>query len=275
MTEENRLQDGPEAAVSVGRRLAAARQKLGITVEEVAEKLKLLPRQIQAIEADDFGNLPGPVFARGFVRNYARLVNLDPEELLHSGQALARSTNVAVSARSERIPLPSGGGKRWLMISLGLVLSLVVLILLIYELLRGDVVVPGPLPVKPEAAAPATAEPSASLSPAPGSAAAPSTRVSAHTGGSVEQLPVAAASLPTDEPNLVFQFDQDSWVQVSDAYGEILRGLMPAGSTRIITGKPPFHLVVGNSRFVRLTYNGQPVDLASHTEVTVARLALE
>jgi hypothetical protein len=44
--------------------------------------LKLAPRQVQALEDGDYGHLPGRTFVRGFVRNYARLVQLDAEKVL-------------------------------------------------------------------------------------------------------------------------------------------------------------------------------------------------
>ncbi|KAF1044586.1 MAG: Cytoskeleton protein RodZ [Herbaspirillum frisingense] len=77
-------QDGEQpAAVSApaaplpGALLAAQRQKKGWTVEQVASLVKLAPRQIQAIEADNYSALPGLAVARGFVRSYAKAVGLD------------------------------------------------------------------------------------------------------------------------------------------------------------------------------------------------------
>lgn len=67
---------------SVGAMLKAAREKAGLTPEQVGAQLKLSHHQIEALDADDFANLPGRTFVRGFVRNYARLVGLDPEVLM-------------------------------------------------------------------------------------------------------------------------------------------------------------------------------------------------
>ncbi len=58
--------------------LAEARTALGMSVADVALHLKLTPRQVEAMEAGELQHLPGPAFARGFVRNYARFLNLDP-----------------------------------------------------------------------------------------------------------------------------------------------------------------------------------------------------
>ncbi len=67
---------------STGGQLAAARQHYGLTVADVARQLKLNVRQVEALEEDAYEQLPGPVFVRGFVRNYARFLGLDPEPLL-------------------------------------------------------------------------------------------------------------------------------------------------------------------------------------------------
>ncbi|WP_343588069.1 helix-turn-helix domain-containing protein [Herbaspirillum sp.] len=65
-----------------GAVLAAQRQKKGWTVEQVASLVKLAPRQIQAIEADNYSVLPGLAVARGFVRSYAKALGLDANEVI-------------------------------------------------------------------------------------------------------------------------------------------------------------------------------------------------
>src|SRR4029453_10576049 len=61
------------ARPSAGTLLHLAREEAGLTLDAVAQQLKLAPRQVKAIEDDDFAGLPGRTFVRGFVRNYARL----------------------------------------------------------------------------------------------------------------------------------------------------------------------------------------------------------
>jgi cytoskeleton protein RodZ len=72
----------PPASDGPGARLRAARQAAGLSLDQVAQQLKLAPRQVKALEDEDFAQLPGRTFARGFVRNYARLLNLDGDALL-------------------------------------------------------------------------------------------------------------------------------------------------------------------------------------------------
>jgi len=71
-----------EATSGPGKLLRAERETLGVTVREVADTLNLSIAIVQALEADDYERLPGTVFARGYIRSYARLLDLDPVPLL-------------------------------------------------------------------------------------------------------------------------------------------------------------------------------------------------
>ncbi|MEQ8483329.1 MAG: DUF4115 domain-containing protein [Pseudomonadales bacterium] len=83
-----------------GARLRAERERLGVTVREVSETLNLTMGVVEAIEADDYGRLPGPVFSRGYLRAYARLLRVDPEPLL-DGCPYAAGDVAPVPARTE------------------------------------------------------------------------------------------------------------------------------------------------------------------------------
>lgn len=77
------IQPVPEAQmVSPGAQLAAYRKERGWTVEQVASQLNLAPRQIVAIESDDYPSLPGMPIVRGFIRAYAKLLKVDAAPLL-------------------------------------------------------------------------------------------------------------------------------------------------------------------------------------------------
>ena len=68
-------------AATPGETLRVARQLAGLSQEDIAAKLKLAPRQVAAIESGDWSALPERTFTRGFMRNYARLVGVDPDSL--------------------------------------------------------------------------------------------------------------------------------------------------------------------------------------------------
>ncbi|MTD33582.1 helix-turn-helix domain-containing protein [Paludibacterium denitrificans] len=82
MMEQQPDQSKPSGEPGVGFLLKQAREAAGVSLADVAARLKLSMRQLEAIEADDFQSLPGPIFVRGFVRNYARFLALDSEPLM-------------------------------------------------------------------------------------------------------------------------------------------------------------------------------------------------
>lgn len=65
-----------------GKALAAQREAMGWSVEQVADQLKLAVRQVVALEAGDYAALPSPAVTRGFVRAYAKLLKMDPAPLV-------------------------------------------------------------------------------------------------------------------------------------------------------------------------------------------------
>lgn len=77
----------PEAAASTaanpGETLRAAREEKGLAISAVAQQLNLTERSVSQIEAGDFSRLPGLTFARGYVRAYAKLLELDQNRLVN------------------------------------------------------------------------------------------------------------------------------------------------------------------------------------------------
>ena len=65
----------------VGERLAEARTRLGLELEDIAERTRIPLRHLVAIETSTWANLPATTYAAGFVKTYARIVDLDPEAL--------------------------------------------------------------------------------------------------------------------------------------------------------------------------------------------------
>jgi cytoskeletal protein RodZ len=68
--------------VTFGEELRKEREIRGIELREIAEATKISQRFLEALERDDFKNLPAPVFSRGFVREYSRYLGLDAEEMV-------------------------------------------------------------------------------------------------------------------------------------------------------------------------------------------------
>jgi cytoskeleton protein RodZ len=259
-----------------GRALAEARVARNLTVAEVAQQLKLSATQVEALEADAYEQLPGPVFVRGFVRNYARLLELDGEALAAKVELPHVSSPASAAIPlSRNIPFPEQGGSNWLpYVS---VLALVIGVVVVYEVFfssPSEVMVSAVTP-KP-AAAPVVVQPVVPI------------KEVAPVSVTSESLPVAETVTVTavNEPapvktqagmaELHFVFETDSWIEVRDRNERILFSqLNSAGTEHQMQGRRPLSVVIGNARGVRLTYNGQPFDLAPHTRVEVARFTLE
>ncbi|MDH3375692.1 MAG: DUF4115 domain-containing protein [Gammaproteobacteria bacterium] len=97
---------------SPGMRLAAARAARNLSLEEVADELNLSVSVIAALEADDYANLPGETFVRGYLRGFAHLVDIDESVVL--GESPGTPNEVAVTLRDPgRVSLQTRSRSRW------------------------------------------------------------------------------------------------------------------------------------------------------------------
>jgi cytoskeleton protein RodZ len=292
--------------VNVGLELRVARESKGISVEEVASVLKLSPRQVEALEANDWSGLPKTII-RGFVRNYARFIGLDVVSLMATldGMALPQGPELRVQTGSP-VSMPKEGGadrKDYARVFSGLVVLLLAILAYylvpaeawrttmssIKELVQTDrkKIEPAADPDKDVGAESSTVEvvPSPVSTPVP----APTSVVDSPEPPVVQQAsqpvsaplaqelaePVAVAAR-TSGNALVFAFSEPSWVEVRDRSGQVIFSqLSQAGSTREVSGQPPFSLVVGNASHVSVQYRGKTVDLSKRSKDDVARLTLE
>ena len=262
---------------SPGRALAAARAELKLSVADVSQQIKYGVKQIAAIEADDYANLPGTTFVRGMIRSYAKLVQLDPRPLLADLGRRDIPAPVTVDLRtSEQEPFLEGGKKSnrvYVTLSLAVLLAVA---MVVYEWYASPPSTGEVVTIKPKVA---KNEP-VPASPAPASAA---------------EQPLVPETQPVESPaettavpappvrgrrggskRLELEFGEVSWVEIKQANGRILLSqLNPAGSRQSIEGVPPFEVVIGNAANVRLKYDDAPVDLRPYFKVDVARLMLE
>ena len=276
------MSEGGQA--SVGRILRDAREAQGVTLDDAAVRLRLMHRQVEAMERDDFESLGQPVFARGFVRNYARLLGLAPDPLLArmEGAPVERAAVSPVEPSLSRSWLTSP----WLLLLLLGLLLVVAVPVALYLWLNSET---GEHPVNlapPVAQSHPTPAPVSATAPvaAPVEAAVPAVQVVptspvAPAAAGAEQ--VAAAAPAAAEPAAVgsvlhLEFGDKSWTEIKDASGRmLLRQLNPADSRVDVHGQPPFDVVVGNASHVQMTYNGRPIDLQPFIDGTVARFTLE
>ncbi|TSA49483.1 MAG: helix-turn-helix domain-containing protein [Nitrosomonadales bacterium] len=296
--QQTEQESAPVASISldIGKALAEAREKLGLSIQEAAQQLRLSARQLHALEANDYSGLPGATFIRGFVRNYARLLQLDPEPLLHALGAPAPESARNITLQSEDIAISRRDRRLWLPY---VVASLLVGLLLGSWMLYMDYRESHPEKHVETAAEPSSAQSAGGYSPesvtlpgtlpnadAPDSAPASELPVapvaSRPVPAPVAKPPVPAAAVQAATPalagtaHLKLAFSEQSWVRVTDRDGkEIFHKNGAAGSKDSAEGTPPLKVEIGNAAGVQLTFNDKPVNLAPHTKANVARFTLE
>lgn len=276
-------------SAGVGSILSAARQRQGLSVADVARQLKLGVRQIEALEADDYKSLPRITFVRGFIRNYAKLLQVDAEPLLKPTEHLLPTPQVPEAEPGvAEIPSVSNKNNLWRSYAAFALFASLGVMFLVYEWYR-EQSVPRTKPVSAAVKPQKSKTPVAQFTPRPASPAIP-----ANTASPANQAGASGPVVPGDTPlpeqtgeakpvaqqirsrEIRLEFDEESWVGITDKNGRtIFAQLNPAGSTQTVRGYPPFLLVAGNAAGVRLTYNDKPVDLQPYTKVDVARITLE
>lgn len=298
---------------SAGRQLAAQREALGWSIEDVASRLNLAPRQVMAIEADDFAALPGMAVTRGFIRAYAKLVNLDAAPLMAS---LSQESAANVENPPLRRPLPAkpfygndglskGSERQRTSLWIGLVaLALFALAIVAWNL--GWLQQYFPSNVKdqlgtsfsqtaPQAESVQTGStqsaPSSSIATGTGEqqhpiakdAGEPSSIATTNAPASLnETLPNApvigaeAAAANENSDALILKMREDSWVEVKDqANKTLVSRLMKAGETYSAKLEGPIKITIGNAAGVDASLRGVPLELQSASKNNVVRLSLK
>ncbi len=283
MEADNQQQDS--TAVAIGRELRAAREGRGLSIGEVADRLKLSVKQLNAIESGDFASLPGATFARGFVRSYARYMEIDADALV---ARLDQCVPLDAPAAG-LVPLEEPAARKT---SLALPLSLGALLVIAggWFLLPGSAE-PEVQSSVPLALVPTVADPDASaLQPttsdvvavAPPLVTASAPQAVAPVVAAPVTAPVvvaasaASAAAPvTGQGRIELRVRQEAWVSITDADGKkLVYATLAANDRRQLQGRPPFRVVIGNAANAELAYNGQPVDLAGKIRGTTAKLEL-
>lgn len=293
------------ATLTAGARLRASREERGWTVEQVASQLNLAPRQILAIENDDYPSLPGMAVARGFVRAYAKLLKVDAVPLLaeiggepaKAQSSLAPQKTLSTPFSEARLPsMTEGPGvtSKWVLGLLLLVLAGVAIwaarqgsespavpAQTVTEVREGvaDMAGSGDEAMPPEEKKPA--EPAPAAAPGGQEAAAPATQSTAATGQPATVTPDQATAASTSgsserEKALQLKAREASWVEIRRAGDKsvLLSRIIKEGETVSLDVGEPVTVVIGNASAVDLSLRGAPVELKQNAKNNIARLNL-
>ena len=308
------MQDQPEldgqSPGFPGHLLRQAREEQGLSQKETARDLHLTSKVINAIEEDNFELIPSFVFARGYIRSYARHLGLD-------GQALVAEFDLAYGVPNNSAkPMSairkgvqqSKPGDTWVkLISIVFVVGLVAASIVWWQSQNGSQMLPQlssgaaqELPsdtlvegldtddvnldllllstnesevdaIVPEAESIIESEEAQVVVVEP--------VVDPVAEAVTEQVPkevTDAVVLLPSQAQLVMVFDKDCWVEIKDANGKmVLSDLYSAGDTieQVITA--PIEVLLGRSSGVAtMTFDGRTIDLKPHTRKDIARLTL-
>jgi hypothetical protein len=139
-TPEQAPEGGTRAAAatdgSLGEQLRRAREARGVSLREVSEQTRITMRHLEAIEADDFKELPGGIFNRSFVKSYARHIRFDEQRALELYERTARASGfqpdeVATTPQRSRVYMGDPARSPWVTFALSAVI-VGALILIVY-----------------------------------------------------------------------------------------------------------------------------------------------
>jgi len=272
---------GPDAAaLDLGERLRSARQERTLSVEQAAEALRLDESVILALEGGDYEVLGAPVFVRGHLKTYARLLGLPVDSVLAGYQEPAPVPEAVPVVPRETDNHMSLNPNLLGFVGLGVVLTLVLALYVMQDdemapvSMSDEIEEPADLVLPPELP-PATrrniliesGERSttdfdfAAETPVETEIPAPAVEVS-YADEEIRPAIEAEPLVPRpSQMRLSLLFKQESWVEISDANQRLLFGLQHEGKRRELTGEPPFQLLLGNADGVELMINDQPYTL--------------
>ncbi|HHX42883.1 MAG TPA: helix-turn-helix domain-containing protein [Chloroflexi bacterium] len=266
----------------VGATLRAARESRGLTLEDIEKATRIRRVLLEALENDAYDDLPSPVYTRGFIRNYAQLVGLDPEEMV---AAYAAATGTPPASPTPEVldePLvqsPRGGalgGILW-----GIVIVLAIGIAGWYAYTRFYLGETPTLPSLPFLAPAASPEAGVTATP-PSQAAVVTTPTDAVDPTAVDPTAVEPTEEPTATPpptatlpptqavvivtptavagiTVEARVTAATYVEVTADGERLLTTTLQAGAEEAWTGDEAVSLRVGNAGGISLTVNGVEV----------------
>lgn len=268
----------------LGERLRQKRIAADVSLQDISDRTRIGVRYLEALEAGEFKQLPGAIFARSFVRQYAQIVGLDPASLESELQQVFPSEEVLPAVDAQPGPLTAAlksdtllaaNGPVWrrlplTAISLASALILSSLLYLGYQqlVLHNETREPQPVaqqqPPKASQAKPAPDKPLHSdrpvenTSPAVMPAAASAESAKTETSPGTELQPPPAAPTAT-VMGLRLVANEESWVSIAANGRSLFEGLMQPREERTVNGVENARLLIGNAGGVDVLTDGRSI----------------
>ncbi|MDJ0749962.1 MAG: DUF4115 domain-containing protein [Woeseiaceae bacterium] len=276
MTEDVEKQEAIDSAAEphgplCGERLADARREQKIAVLEIAKELHLDEPKVRALERNDFGALGAPVFAKGHLRKYAELVDVDPDDVLADYYQLERAGEMPPLVSTRRRPRQELTPGPWIAVVVVLILVATAYWWFSSRALQPNLppeVVTAPEVDERTIAEPDDADPGVIAEPEEADQETepdPQPTDEEITG---EDAPAEApAEAPVEETSspalaegqmrVLLTYTGDCWTEITDASGRrLFFALGRDGRTVELTGVQPFNVLFGNPGNVTVLVNG-------------------
>ncbi|MEX0618576.1 MAG: RodZ domain-containing protein [Pseudohongiellaceae bacterium] len=262
--------DEPAAPVAgngpaIGARLRETRKRSGLSEQSVSEQLHITMHYVRSLEEDNYAKLPGDVFARGYIRNYAILLGLEPEPLIAEFDLYSGARMEASRAESKRVRAKHRRDRNrpWVILSVILFVAGFLGLWLFNSFFASA--------AEPDRGVPSTTNVPAALPDSPAAAIMP------EDGNVVEAIAEEVTEIVsggTDQ--LQIEFSGESWVEIGDNGNRSLyRDIGQAGDIVRITGQRPFSILLGDAPYAKVTLNGYEIDVAGDIRIdNSARLSV-
>jgi cytoskeleton protein RodZ len=264
---------------SFGARLKREREKRKISLDDVSVATKIAPRFLVALESDQFDQLPGGIFNKGFVRSYASHLGLDENQTI--ADFVAASAPVVPEAPLEEAPVlasladhvpksrikskTSTDGLPWGMFALALLLFAFGFALWGFhsrdKSARRIPVVSTPVTASAPASAPSAVEPETVVKPpATETASAGSQSPAPEPSSTAAAVPTATPQEPADnagEFQVSVKAREDSWVAITADGKEIVQDTLAAPGERSVAARNQVVIKTGNVGALDISFNGK------------------
>ncbi|MBZ5575236.1 MAG: DUF4115 domain-containing protein [Acidobacteriia bacterium] len=281
---------------SLGDTLRRARLKRNLELNRIADELKISASMLKAIEDERFDKLPGGVFVRSFVRQYARFLELDEDEMVGElrrvlePDAVPLPVSNATHVPDSNIPLPrmqgwqavKDRGMRWSSSLMALALVVVVMLACAAAYAwwqrgrrpvsaNGNTTVqaqtkasqpPADLPSLQEPVVPAATTPSAPVSPV-AEQKTPDFTPPAANSETPTPAPASTVPLAAVNPDAAVRVDvtaeESVWISIRADGQSSFTGVLDANQTRTVAANKTVWLKVGNAGGISVLLNGKPI----------------
>ena len=249
-----------------GDRLRCARERRGLSVRDAAAQLRLDSAVITALEADDYAALPAPIFVKGYLNAYARLLGIPPDECVAEYTAAVDGAPPPplVVRRGTGDGLEAASSSRVAFVSWLVALVAVVMVVLWWYAPRESA------PVREDVQPMTIPETAIDDDPAP--------VLEPVLEPAPEPAPAEVRQQSPGVPQVTarLSYADASWTEIVDADGQRLYfDLARAGSVVEVSGTPPLSVFLGNSPAVAIEVDGRPFDQTRYNRAgNVARFRL-